>query len=216
MTPSPILFHLERGTLTRREWGDGHERACLLAALAPATAKSMDWRTCPAEVMPRWLAALTPAMDDCGTVEAWEPMVRWYADLASRWHVLDEEAWRRAFHGSLIAILEVARPHAPAVVDPVLELLRRPVGTVTRDEWRVVRESIKAQWATAAVKSARAAVEAVWAAAEWSAAVWAAAVLAAAGWAAAEWAAKSDAWDSMTTGILDAIEAEILKAEEAL
>ncbi len=244
MTDSPILRHLDRGTLTRREWGDGYKRAWLLAALSPETAKHRDWNDCPAEVMPKWLAALTPLMDDRGTSAAWVPMVRRYADLASRWHVLDKAAWRRALHGVLVAILEVARPYAPAIVDPVLELLRRPVGDVTKDGWRVARESMRAAWAAAMVARADvkdawvvaravadAAEEAVSAEEAGSAELEVARAMAMVAEMAAEereaevrvavamevamasMVAKEAAWDRMTIGVLDAIEAEIVKAE---
>lgn len=43
----------------------GRATACLLAALAPACGEAQDAAACPAEVMPRWFARLTPCINDC-------------------------------------------------------------------------------------------------------------------------------------------------------
>ncbi len=260
MTTSPILLHLERGTLFRRGWGEGYGYVSLIAALSPETAKSRDWNDCPAEVMPPWLAMLTPLMDVRGSADAWEPMVRKYADLAARWHVFNAAGWHRALHGVLVALMRVVQPHAPDVVDPVVELLQRPVGTVTVSEWRSAE--VEAWGATvsadAAAKStmataARAATEAAAAAksaaasekaaaaeatnaekapveaakdaaAKASNAKGAAMALDVAAWSsmAVLWYAREHeempmalCWDTTTSAILDAIEAEITMAEAA-
>lgn len=87
--------HIAEGTLIRKDWGDGFRTACLLAALSPEVATSTEASSCPASVMPKWLAQLTPAIDDYGSLKAWPGMVRRYAALARRWHVLDPLAWER-------------------------------------------------------------------------------------------------------------------------
>ena len=85
--------------LVRSTWvgtdAQGRDTACLLAALSPEAGKAEDARACPADVMPTWLALLTPWLDDSGTVEAWPSVVRRYAALARRWYALDETRWAR-------------------------------------------------------------------------------------------------------------------------
>ena len=188
-----ILSYLESGRLLRRKWAegprgpDGYERACLLVALAPECAEDEDVSACTADVMPAWLAHLTPWMDDAGTEAAWPAMVRRYADLAGRWHVLDDAAWRRALLASLLAIVTEARSHATgdeaSACDTVIGLLREqaPAGD--------------ARWAAWAARDA-----ARDAAAD------------AAAWAERDAEAEAEAVDRITAGILDAIEAEIRKA----
>ena len=90
---------VDEDRIIRYEWtgtdAHGREAACLLAALAPEVAEAEDAGACPASVMPRWLAHLTPHMDDHGSVEAWPRMVRRYAACASKWVAHDSAAWKR-------------------------------------------------------------------------------------------------------------------------
>ena len=88
-------MYIAENRLIRQKWTDGHDRACLLAALSPecGAAKSSD--KCPAELMPPWLARITPWIDDAGSLEAWPGVVRRYAQLGRRWHVLTAEDWTR-------------------------------------------------------------------------------------------------------------------------
>lgn len=104
-----LNLHIANGTLIRHDWGDGHERACLLAAMSPEVAESTNPDSCPAEVMPPWLAQLTVDFDDNGSDAAWPGMVRRYANLASRWHVLSPEGWDHAFH-AVVAEVESLDP----------------------------------------------------------------------------------------------------------
>lgn len=141
---------------------------------------------CPATVMPQWLADLTPSFDDRTSLAARPGFVQRYAELASRWHVLDAAAWRRCEARTMLAILAVAEPNdRSGSVAAVAALWRRVLAgdEPAKDEW-------PAAWA-AAEAAAEAARDAAWAAAE-------------AAWAAA-WAA---AWDTMATACLDAIENE--------
>lgn len=118
--------HINDGTLLRWEWGDGYERACLLAALVPETIHRGG--SCPADVMPSWLATITPAMDDNGTQEAWPSMVRRYADLAGKWHILTDAAWERVRRQALITITEsaVISSHLESTRTMILDWLRSP------------------------------------------------------------------------------------------
>jgi hypothetical protein len=209
--------HIEQGTLIRKAWGDGHKRACLLAALAPETAQASSSKACPAEVMPEWLAHLTPSMDDYGTAEAWPAMVRRYAELASRWHVLSADQWSRLDYQARIVALKECRDHAPEVVDRVIELCERAASgdMPSHGEWvDAAAEAAAEAAARAAARAARAAetaAEAAWAAARAASATWAAGAAARAAGAAA--GAASTVWDRMTSAILDVIESEIEKAE---
>src|SRR5580692_89519 len=97
--------------LIRGTWTSGAERACLLASMVPAVQLDHQVSSCPAEVMPAWLAHLTPWIDDAGTLKAWPTMVRRYAELAGRWHVLDAAAWQRLDYASRAAAVQEAMKH---------------------------------------------------------------------------------------------------------
>ncbi len=214
----------------RGSWTRGHDRACLLAALSPEAGYAESAAACPAEVMPPWLAYLTPWLDDAPSADAWPHIVRRYASLARRWHVLDGKAWRRAEIASLLAIVEEARTHAggdPRVlsaIDGVIAWLRRGAphheSTRVRDAAAAARASAAAAAARASAAAAAARASAAWAVDAADAAARAvdaaaravdaarAARAAVAGAAAAEAAA-----DRIAAGVLDAIEREIAEAE---
>lgn len=85
----------ERGIL-RQEWTSydtGKKRACLLAALSPKAARSMNPLSCPASVMPKWLAMATPTIDDCTSEGYWPEMVKQYRVLAEGWPSLSKAQW---------------------------------------------------------------------------------------------------------------------------
>jgi hypothetical protein len=110
MSVALLNQYIIEGRLIRHGWtgNDEHGRhtACLLAALSPEVASSKQASACPANIMPDWLAWLTPKMDDRGSAAAWPKMVKRYAELASKWHVLDGAAWKRCMFRSLAAIVE--------------------------------------------------------------------------------------------------------------
>jgi hypothetical protein len=194
---------IRENRVSRGEWTEGHDRACLLAALSPEAGAAQSAAACPAELMPPWLAYLTPWLDDAPSEHAWPHIVRRYASLARRWHVLDGEAWDRARIGALIAIVSEARTHtgddavALAAIDGVLGWLRRGAPESDRDAAWAAR-AVAADAAYAARAAARAAASA-------SASARAA--------RAAEWEAAEGASDRMASGVLDAIEREIAEAE---
>lgn len=109
-----ILMHLERGTLLRYSWGDGYEKACLLAAVFPEVAQQRRTEACPAGVIPRWFADFTITIDDNSSDAAWEPAVRRYAALSLGWHLLNADAWERVLHACLIEILRMGAERIPA------------------------------------------------------------------------------------------------------
>jgi hypothetical protein len=81
--------------LIRNKWVgkdvDGRELACLLVALSPEVGKAEDPSACPASVIARWFAHLTPWFDDAGSKKAWEAMVARYVAIVARWHTLTPE-----------------------------------------------------------------------------------------------------------------------------
>ena len=214
--------HIDDGTLIRNAWtgtdDQGRKTACLLAALAPETGRARSASVCPATVMPLWLAHLTVWIDDSGSEAAWPAMVRRYAGLASRWHALSPEDWRRLDYRVRVICLDEADRHYdhdlyPAVARAVQRVralcCRAGAGDMpARGEWAAdpaaARETAREEWAAdpAAAASCAGAAEAACAgaseaaAASWEA-LWDAAWVRAASWAAA---------DRMTAALLDAIE----------
>ena len=186
---------IEENRIIRGKWrgydAQGRETACLLAAMSPAVVD--DASQCPADVMPPWLAYLTPWLDDAGTIEHWPEVVRAYADVAARWHVLDAAAWHRLDYGCRVIAVREAATHttaaaALAACATVIALCERVIAgdEPTESEW-------EAAWDAAAAAAA-------WAAEAAEAAAWAAASMAA---AAAEAAA-----DRMIDAMLAAIARE--------
>jgi hypothetical protein len=227
------------GGIVRGEWqgrdAEGREIACWLGALDPAIKTRSS---CPADVMPQWLALLTPAIDDNISNAAWPDLWQRYRALLRRWHVLDDTAWWRCDLRTRDAALAIVEPYDTAdVVAPVRALIARELfGDAPSDpEWIAARtaaaEAAKAAWsatwATAARATAARAAEAARAAAARAAeagavtaarAAEAGAVTAAeaakAAWSAT-WAtaARAAAWDRIADACLSAIEEECDRAE---
>jgi hypothetical protein len=97
---------IEEGRLIRGDWEenrDGREYVCLLVALSPEVVSVSPYsglpeaniEECPADVMPAWLANLTPWIDDTGTEEEWPTVIQRYAALAKRWGVLYPAEWEQ-------------------------------------------------------------------------------------------------------------------------
>jgi hypothetical protein len=208
--------------LVRRTWGDGQERACLLLALVPEVGADGAVSRCPADVIPRWLAHMTPSLDDDGSASAWPAMVRRYSHVVRRGAAsLDDAGWRRVLARTMIVVLAEAAPHDPSGSCARVEALWSRV--IDGDEPREEEWTAAASAAAAARAAAggAAAAWAAWAASEASearaaAAAWsarAAAAARAAAWAAA-WAAseaseaRAAAWDRITAALLDGIEIE--------
>ena len=100
MTPVDRLNqHIRQGTLIRKAWtgvdAQGRATACLLAAMSTRVAKDEDASSCPASIMPSWLAHLTPWFDDAPSDRAWPAVVMRYAALARRWSVLTRKDWQQ-------------------------------------------------------------------------------------------------------------------------
>ena len=193
---------ITEGRLVRNEWGDGQERACLLLALAPEVGTDGVMSRCPASVLPPWLAELTPSLDDHGSHEAWPAMVRRYASVVRRGaETLDDAGWRRVLGRTMLAVLAEAAPHdSSGSCQRVSALWSRVLhgDEPGEEEWQV---AVKAARSAAARSAARAARSAARAAARAAAAAWAAEEAAE---AAAE-TARAEAWDRITTALLDEI-----------
>lgn len=182
---------IREGRVIRKAWSEGQERACLLAALSPEAGQAQSALSCPADVIPPWLAYMTPSMDDNGTAEAWPAFVQRYATVVRRGaEALDTAGWRRAEYRVRALCVREAMAHTDnadvlAACQTVVSLCDRVVSgdEPTACEWEA---------ATAAA--------AAWAAAT----AWA---------AAAARAAAAAAWDRISEGVLDAIEAEVQQSD---
>jgi hypothetical protein len=207
---------IAEGRLIRNKWTStqgGRQLVCLIVALAPECGASKSSGACPSDVMPAWLAELTPWIDDNGSEQAWGPMVRRYAALARRWHVLTDTDWYRVQQTFLAACCREALSSRGEGRDhqEIQELLSdcasrcdlraeigKPLGNEAARATRAAEaaEAAKAARATrAAEAAARAAARATRAAeAAWVAEAAKATRAAWAAWAAeAAWAAKA-AW----------------------
>jgi len=204
------------GRLIRNAWigtdEQGRETACLLAALVPGCGVAGTAGVCPADVLPPWLAHLTPWIDDAGTAEAWPGVVARYVAILRSWNLDDAQSARCDYLCRALIVRE-ARSHTTdartvAACDTVIALCDRAAtgDAPTVQEWDAAARA--GAWAATAgagfaAKAARAAtVEAAWAA--WDGA-WCAATAGATSELAAAWAAA----DRMIDGILTVLETEI-------
>lgn len=174
---------------------DGWERMCLLLAVSPEVGPEEDPSACPTELMPEWLAHLTPWIDDAGSADAWPEHIRRYRAAVPKLAGMSAEASRRLDCAVRAAILRQVLPVAGEdheVVERVLALCDREA----RGEYVSQLDWIEAR---AAAEAARAAAEAAaWAAAEAAAGVEAAARVG---------AARVGAADLVVDAVLTALEA---------
>jgi hypothetical protein len=202
--------------IIRRQWQSkddrGRETACLLGALGSDIAGPKD---CPASYMPTWLAELTPSIDDETFPANWPSIIKRYANLANRWHVLDEAAWERVKWKTIDASLIIAEPHdANNVVAPVRALIKRQLSgdLPTREEWARIAcaaleatRTSKTKYKYAAASAWAAARNLVVQAARQAARVAARSVAR----EAVHFKTRSQAWDTIATALFDALETEI-------
>ena len=141
--PQLITDRLEAGTISRKIWGDGHEIACLLAAIHPPCAEETSFSVCPASLMPQWMAEMTLWFGYGPGDEHYEAIARRYAALAGRWWVLDDSAWKileykfRKITVIEYQSIEVIHPKARASMEKVIMLLNRSISGwhTPLDEW---------------------------------------------------------------------------------
>jgi hypothetical protein len=144
---------IKENRLVRNEWGDGKERACLLLALAPEVGVETDPAACPASVLPRWLAFLTPSIDDCGSDWAWPATVQRYSTVVRRGAlVLDSLGWRRVLARFLISVLRRAHEVNPSPChNNVSNHWQRCLAgdEPTHQEWAIIIQTTRQQAAVA-------------------------------------------------------------------
>jgi hypothetical protein len=116
---TPILAHLEAGTLVRKGRGDGKTKVCLIGAVYRPYSKRWQVDHCPPRLMPLWLSALTKWINESGSDEKWPATIRRYANLASRWHILNPKQWdhlnKQIDTAYIEKGLEAARPVASEI-----------------------------------------------------------------------------------------------------
>jgi len=119
------------GNVCRGVWTDG-EHVCLLLALAPECGETESADACPADLVPQWLAELTPWIDDAGTLEHWPDVITRYASVVRRAaSQFDAPAWRRCDYRARRAALLEARS-AVADFDRVIADVDRVIADVDR------------------------------------------------------------------------------------
>jgi hypothetical protein len=210
--------------LIRNKWVgkdvDGRELACLLVALSPEVGKAEDPSACPASVIARWFAYLTPWLDDAGSKSAWEAMVSRYVAIVARWHELTPERDRCLEYAvRALCVREAMRhtidPAALAVCERVAVLCEGVAagGAIDAPAFAAAIVAAAAAWAaTSAARAADAADAAAEAAAWWATA--SAARAAKEAWATD--AAARAAADRLIDAILGACEHELGIQKEAL
>lgn len=155
------------GRLIRHLWQreqEGRSLICLLLAIAPEVEAEHDYipRACPADVMPGWLAELTPWIDDAGTAAAWPRTIERYIALAKRWRALQPDDWARVRDFAAANVLETAalQPSAPEAVatacrqavrvlraeNPSRMARRRAVDQFDRDVLREIADAVLPDW----------------------------------------------------------------------
>ena len=88
-----ILAACDNGTLVQGRWHgreDGREIACLLGSIHPKVKTAAD---CNGDLMPLWLAELTPTLFDSIPADQTHTIARRYGELVSRWHALSLAQW---------------------------------------------------------------------------------------------------------------------------
>lgn len=222
---SGLLTMLDEGRIIRGKWSridDGDQMLCLYTALAgDANARP---ETCPASLMPEWLAHLLPWMDDAGTLDHWPDVVRRVARLAPGFNSLPPEVeWSVRALAVREAMLHTSESGLLSICERVAILCElRGRGEVVDDTgfaaelervWGKTRVSWPAGAAAVAV-AAGAALSAVAVAAGAAGAALSAARAAASAAAAGSKAGRtavSKAADRLIDAILDEIERRVLE-----
>jgi hypothetical protein len=237
-----IIRFATEGRLIQQAWHqdrDGREMACLLGSIDPSVQGAAD---CNGDLMPMWLATITPTLFDGIPREHVTEIGLRYGNLVGRWHVLKPENWEavliRFLCRTVDDAVESARPVAeklsvwPRVVDAArltVEALKLPAEDPQRQEKGAAAYAAADAAARAAARAAAfaatyaAAFAATYAAARAAAdaAARAAADAAAdaaafaATYAAAGAAARAAAYLRLFTFLLDQIEQEVVKCETA-
>lgn len=116
---------LGEGRLIRNDWCGRDEEGRVLLCLYTALVDDPDARpnACPAKVAPKWLAMLLPWIDDAGTQEAWEAVVRRVAAIAPKFGKLQGERSERLRNRCLAVLLRDLLPIAGDATKVVAEAI---------------------------------------------------------------------------------------------
>jgi hypothetical protein len=109
-----IISYLRDGRLVQNTWtreDQGPHVACLLGAAG----NYQSTQDCPATLMPRWLAECTVTLyDGLPQEDANGDLVRRYADMMRRWHVLTPDRWDNVHRAFLVRCIDQAVESVPA------------------------------------------------------------------------------------------------------
>ena len=200
--------------ITRHQWTgideQGRGTANLLAALHPPCGVEMSAASCPASLMPQWMADLTVWLNDSPSESHWWSVVERYGALAQRFPELDVKRWERASYRIGAAILRIALPLA----DDEWGCRRAVLGMLACYESAVetgeIDALVRAKWVIAASEATWAAEVAGASEATWAAwAAWAKWPAGAARAALAQEAKRAERADLICDAVLDALEAEL-------
>jgi hypothetical protein len=164
--------------------------------------------------MPQWWSLASVWINECGTEAAWRTAIRRYAGFARRWHVLDRAAWERLHRACWIACIREALRHVTRDKWGVREACDLMIDALERSDDAAMKRAIRL-----AAQAAQAAWGAWWRSERVDAAAAAAAAAADAaeptvpGWLPREKATQAAAADRIIAGWLDAMEAEIARAD---
>jgi hypothetical protein len=214
---------IAEGRLIRHKWQDlGKNTACLLATLSPEVGAQETVAACPSEVMPQWLAHLTPWIDDAGSSVMWSSVVSRYAAIAHKWGDWSAEAWERKHYLIRAAFVREAMRHTKdartlEVCETSAALCERQGqgGIVVRKDWRAAESAAKAAAWAAESAAESAAKAAAWAAAKAAAESAASARVESAAKAAAESAAEAAAESAAKAAAESAAESAAWAAAKA-
>lgn len=129
---------ISEGRIVRNEWGDGIAHACLLVAIAPECVELDiapecaedadsghgfgDASKCPANILPTWLAVMTPWISDAPSKGAWRGIIRKFASLVRRSGSMTEDAWHRLDYATRAVCVREAMRHTKN--KPTLDVCR--------------------------------------------------------------------------------------------
>ena len=228
-----ILRFVAECRLVQKTWhtkdAEGRELACALGAMHPSVTKPQD---CNGDLMPLWLAELTPTLFDGIPATEVSNIGTRYGTLVGQWHVLSPESWNTILTKFLIRTIddavEAARPVASTAiywtqVETACEGVKKALngdGDLNAAEAAAYAANAAAYAAYAAARAAAYAAYAAYAAARAAAnaanaayaaraAAYAAYAAAYAAYAASYAAAYAAAYLKLFTFLLDIIEQQI-------
>ena len=197
-----IIRFAQEGRLIQRAWHTekgGRKMACLLGSIHPSVTSEAE---CNGDLMPMWLAQLTPRLFDSIPADKVTEIGLRYGSLVARWHVLTPDQWEAVKTAFLVRTVDAALSSAREVSS----------GEACWAQVEAACEQVKAALISGkGLKAARAAAEAARAAAEAAAEAAYGTAAEVAAEVAAKVAAGAAASYSLFTYLLDSVEAECNK-----